>query len=71
MNDDAFRQAECVGKVAFRSKYAAKKAARRRPGRCAYRCSYCGQYHVGEVSSWRRTEGRKPKPPPPEIPKDL
>ena len=46
---------QCEGKVAFDSPQLARKAAKRRKNREAYRCQYCGKWHTGT----QRTKGRK------------
>lgn len=37
----------CTGKEAFGDPTTARKAAQRRVGRVAYRCQFCGHWHVG------------------------
>lgn len=37
----------CEGKRSFDSRSLAQSAANRRPGRSAYRCKFCRQWHVG------------------------
>ncbi len=38
---------QCIGKVAFDDPSIARRAAKRRDGRCAYHCRFCGRWHVG------------------------
>lgn len=45
--DRRFQVASCEGKFAFTSANKAWTAAKRRPGRIAYHCSFCGKWHVG------------------------
>lgn len=42
-----FQRTACEGKVAFATWTLASKAAARRKGRMAYRCQFCGMFHVG------------------------
>lgn len=56
----------CVGKERFRSARIAWEAAGRRPGRNAYRCPFCGSWHVGSRLSKKgrrqdRAWGRREK----------
>lgn len=39
--------AQCAGKVTFQSPDTARRAAKRKKRRHAYRCPHCGLYHVG------------------------
>ena len=48
-----FEIAACHGKASFRNQQVASKAARRRHGRCVYRCFVCGAWHVGTIHKRR------------------
>lgn len=52
---------QCAGKEAFDDPQIARKAARRKPGREHYRCSYCGRWHVGN-SNYVRQSNRAHRP---------
>lgn len=41
------RVQSCEGKASFNCYSTASTAAKRRKARKAYRCKYCGKYHVG------------------------
>lgn len=58
---DEYRAAQCVGKVAFASAVLARRVLKRpsrvRNGRAnAYKCSYCGMWHIGEPSKKGRAQ---------------
>lgn len=48
----------CTGKVAMATSDLAWKAAKRVRGRVAYRCAYCGAWHVGSDKAKQRKAGR-------------
>lgn len=69
-----FRDAACEGKQALATPEMARAAAARRPGRKAYRCQWCGFWHVGHPNGTGRRPGgpRGPDEDPfEEIPADL
>ena len=43
----AVRRRACTGKIHHASEGAAWAAARKTPGTRPYRCSFCGDFHVG------------------------
>lgn len=45
----ALRRRSCEGKVRHASAGAAHIAALKTPGTHAYRCNFCGSYHVGHA----------------------
>ena len=46
-HEDRFKAASCEGKVPFETFTLANKAAKRRKGRAAYHCRFCGRWHAG------------------------
>lgn len=53
-----FKDAGCEGKQSFVSPELAVRAARRRPGRLAYRCAFCGLWHAGRPKSPKAERAR-------------
>lgn len=56
------RLAMCEGKQIYDSALVAKKAAKRQPGRMAYKCHVCREWHVGQVQ-FRPLRHRQPEKP--------
>lgn len=54
-------ESSCIGKVAFDSAQIAWKAAGRKSGRIAYRCPFCGSFHVGTQVRQVRSRSRDGK----------
>ena len=67
---DSFRKASCEGKVVFESFALASTVAKRRRKRDrlsqqeAYRCDWCGRFHIGFRP---RQRDRRPRPPVPVL----
>lgn len=65
LDDEDFINAGCNGKPGFASYVLADRIARKsRRGRCAesktaYRCRWCGQWHIGSLAPWRPRSKKK------------
>ena len=53
----------CESKQTYDSVGHAKKAAKHRKGRMAYRCPVCHQWHVGQAQLKELRHRQQPKPP--------
>jgi rubrerythrin len=50
---------KCTGKVAFTDPKLARRAAKRKSNREAYRCQDCGHWHVGGNAKLNRKNRKK------------
>lgn len=55
MSHEELRLAQCEGKSAFTSAALARRVSKKIKGVVAYRCGYCGKWHVG-------TPTKQPRP---------
>lgn len=59
-NDESRRWAQCVGKHPYAAADTAWRVARRQGhGLTAYRCRFCGFWHIGH-----KKRGKRPRRPP-------
>jgi predicted SprT family Zn-dependent metalloprotease len=49
----------CLGKQRFASPTLARKIAKRKPGRHAYRCPHCGGWHMATTASRQPKSGKE------------